>query len=63
MLAPALFNLFFDAVIAATLLAHPGAGVRTLYDLDGPLVGNRKKMRRGASIRDLEYADDLCSGE
>ena len=26
----------------------------------GPLVGNRKKMRRGIGIADLEYADDMA---
>ena len=31
-----------------------------LYDLDGPLVGNRKKMRREVSIKDLEYVDDMA---
>ena len=59
-LAPVLFNLFLDAVIAATLSKHHGSGIRMLYDLDGPLVGNRKKMRRSVSVRDLEYADDMA---
>ena len=59
-LAPVLFNLFLDAVIAATISKHPRSGIRMLYDLDGPLVGNRKKMRRSVSVRDLEYADDMA---
>ena len=59
-LAPVLFNLFFDAVIVATVSACPGSGVRMLFDLDGPLVGSRKKMRRRVNIRDLEYADDMA---
>ena len=59
-LAPVLFNLFFDAVIAATMSAHPGFGVRMLYGLDGPLVDNRKEMRREVSIKDLKYVDDMA---
>ena len=42
-LAPVLFILFFGAVNAAALSEQPGSGIRMLYDLDGPLVGNRKK--------------------
>ena len=57
-----LFNLFFDKIIAATLLAHPSFGVRMLFNLDGPLVGSRKKMRREVSIRDLEYVDNMALG-
>ena len=59
-LAPVLFNLFFDTVIAVAQLAHPSSGVRMLFNLDGPLVGGRKKMRREVIIRDLEYADDMA---
>ena len=55
-----LFNLFFDTVIAAALLAHLSSGVRWLFNLDGPLVGGRKEMRRKMSIRDLEYVDDMA---
>ena len=57
LLAPVLFNLFFDTVIAAAGLAHPSSSVRMLFNLDGPLVGGRKKMRREVGIRDLEYVD------
>ena len=41
-LAPGLFNLFFDAVIAATLSSHLHAGMKMLYNLEDPLVGSRR---------------------
>ena len=34
--------------------------MRTLFNLDGPLVGGGKEMRREVSIRDLEYGDDMA---
>ena len=49
MLAPVLFNLFFNSIIAAALLG-----------CFGPLVDSRKKTRREMSIRDFEYADDMA---
>ena len=59
-LAPVLFNLFFDTVITTTLSAYSGFGIRMLFDLDGPLVGSRKKVRRRVSVRYLEYTDDMA---
>ena len=47
-LAPALFNLFFDAVIAAITSTHPNASVRMLHGLKNQLVGSRRKMRGGS---------------
>ena len=58
-LAPTLFNLFSDAIIATALLRHPNCGVKILYNLGDELVGSRKKMRRDVLIQDLEYADDM----
>ena len=34
-LAPVLFNLFFDTITAATLSQHPGSGVRMLFNFGG----------------------------
>ena len=59
-LAPVLFNLFFDAVIAATLSEHPGAGMRMLYNPEGPLVWSRRKYGGEGNVQDLEYADDMA---
>ena len=44
-LAPVMFNLFFDMVLAATMSAHPIAGVKMLYSVEGPLVGSRWKIK------------------
>ena len=59
-LAPVLFNLFLDTVIAATMATYPNAGMRMLYSLEDPLVGSRKKMKREVNVRDLEYVDDIA---
>ena len=60
MLAPTLFNLFFDAVICMFLQKHPGHGLTVLYHPEAELVGNRKQMNCQTLIPDLEYADDMC---
>ena len=44
-LAPTLFNLFFDSVIAATLAQHPHCGVRVLYNL-GDELGEPEENER-----------------
>ena len=59
-LAPTLFNIFFDAVVTTTLTRHPQHGLRMLYNLDDELVGSRRKMRGSVLIQDLEYADDMA---
>ena len=59
-LAPVLFNLYFDAFVAATMFKYPGAGVKLLHDLEGPLVGNRRKMKGEINVQDLEYADNMA---
>ena len=60
MLAPVLFNLLFDAVIAAMLSSYPHAGMKMLYNLKGPLVGDRRKLRKVDNVSDLEYADNMA---
>ena len=42
-LAPNLFNLFFDAVIDIAVLKHPGIGVKMWFNTDAVLVRSRKK--------------------
>ena len=59
-LAPTLFNLFFDAVISMALERHPGYGVKVLYNQEAELVGSRKKMSCELILQDLEYADDMA---
>ena len=59
-LAPTLFNLFFDAVICMSLEKHPEHGITVLYHPEAELVGNRKQMNCRTLIPDLEYADDMC---
>ena len=59
-LAPTLFNLFFDAVIDMAVSKHPGHGVKMWFNTDAMLVGSRKKMKECVMIQDLEYADDMC---
>ena len=57
-LAPVLFNLILDTVIAVTMSSHPRGGRKMLYNLENPLVGGRRKMRERVNVSDLEYADD-----
>ena len=59
-LAPTLFNLFFDAVMCMAMQKHPGHGLAVLYHPEAELVGNRKRMHCQTLIPDLEYADDMC---
>ena len=59
-LAPTLFNLFFDAVIDMAVSKHPGHGAKMWFNTDAVLVGSRKKMKECVMIQDLEYADDMC---
>ena len=60
-LAPTLFNLYFDSVIRLVITDHqPDVGVCLSYFLDADLVGNRKKLISEVSESDLEYADDMA---
>ena len=60
MLAPTLFNLFFDAVVSMALERHPENGLTIFFNTNAELVGNRKQMRKQFLIPDLEYVDDMC---
>ena len=73
MLAPALFNLYFDVAIRMAIDKHcqEGRGVHIVYHLDANLVGNRKrmtmycmetwrKMTMETLVTDLEYANDMA---
>ena len=60
-LAPTLFNIYFDSVIRLVITDHqPDVGVCLSYLLDADLVGNRKKLTSEVSVSDLEYADDMA---
>ena len=60
-LAPTLFNLYFDLVIRMALEEHQkeGRGVRMAYLHDGKLVGNKRRFCWETLVSDLEYADDM----
>ena len=69
MLAPTLFNLFFDAVIRLAINDHhPGTGLSQYHFLNADQVGNWMKLTIEVSVSDLEYADymalisDSCDG-
>ena len=61
-LAPTLFNLYFDMVIRMSLDSHhmQNKGVGVAYLHDAKLVGNRRKLQFETLITDLEYADDMA---
>ena len=59
-LAPTLFNLFFNAIISMALARHPDCGLKVMYNQDTELVGNRRKLSRELHLQDLEYADDMA---
>ena len=61
-LAPALFNLYFDVVIRSAIEEHhqEGRGVHLVYHPEGRLVGERRKMTAQTLVTDLEYADDMA---
>ena len=59
-LAPTLFNLFFDTVIFMALERHLGYGVKVLYNQETQLAGSQKKMSSELILQDLEYADDMA---
>ena len=61
-LAPTLFNLYYDVAICIALEnSQPkGKGVRVAYLQGAKLVGNRRKLQHEAIISDLEYAVDMA---
>ena len=62
MLAPALFNLYFDIVIRMAIDKHcqEGRGVHIVYHPDAKLVGDHRKMTMETLVTDLEYVDDMA---
>ena len=61
-LAPTLFNFYFDVAIRMALEEHhqQGSGIRVAYLLDADLVGNRRIPKLETLVTDLEYADDMA---
>ena len=61
-LAPALFNLYFDIVIRSSIDGHyeEGQGVHVVHHPDAKLVGDRRKKTMETLVTDLEYADDMA---
>ena len=61
-LAPALFNLYFDIVILSSIdrCYEEGQGVHIVYHPDAKLVGDRRKKTMETLVTDLEYADDMA---
>ena len=61
-LAPTLFNLYFDVAIHMALEnGQPkGRGVRVACLHGAKLVGNRRKLQHEAINSDLEFADDMA---
>ena len=61
-LAPTLFNLYFDLVIHLALDVHhnQGRGIKVAYLHGANLVGNRRKLCDEVIVSDLEYADDMA---
>ena len=61
-LAPTLFNLYFDVVIRMSLDSHrmQNKGVDVAYLHDAKLVGNHRKLQFETLITDLEYTDDMA---
>ena len=62
MLAPTLFNLYFDVAIHVALDKHrmEGKGFKVAYLHDANLLGNRKTLKLQTLLTDLEYGDDMA---
>ena len=60
-LAPALFNLYFDVVIRMAIDKRcQGRVVHIVYHPDAKLVGDRRKLTMETLVTDLEYAEDMA---
>ena len=61
-LAPTLFNFYFDVAIRMALEEHrqQGSGIRVAYLLDADLVGIRRISKLETLVTDLEYADHMA---
>ena len=60
-LAPAVFNLYFDAVIHMALDNHRehNKGIVVVHLHNAMLVGNCRKLQLQTVVTDLEYANDI----
>ena len=58
MLAPTLFNLYFDIIIHMALAEHldEGKGVEMMYLQGGKLVGNHRKLSQSVYSRSLIWS-------
>ena len=62
MLAPTLFNFYFDTATHMALDIHrqEERGIKVAYLLDADLVGNRRSLKLETLVTDLEYADNMA---
>ena len=61
-LAPTLFNFYFNTAIHIAMDVHrqEERGIKVAYLLDADLVGNRQSLKLETLVTDLEYADDMA---
>ena len=61
-LAPTLFNFYFNTAIHMALDVHrqEERGIKVAYLLDADLVGNRWSLKLEILVTDLEYADNMA---
>ena len=59
-LAPTLFNFYFDVAIHLALSEHEGKEVKFAYLHNADLVGNHRILREESIVSELEYADDTA---
>ena len=62
MLAPVLFNLYFNVAIHMALDKHRSRrmGIKVAYLYDADLVENRKTLRFESLVTDLEDVDNMA---
>ncbi len=61
MLAPTLFNLYFNLVIGQWRERCIEFGVNILYKCGGKLVGERTRRPLTATVSELQFADDIAT--
>ncbi len=61
MLAPTLFNLYFNLVIRQWQEKCRDVGVEVLYKCGGKLVGERTRRPDKMTVTKLQFADDLAA--
>ena len=61
-LAPTLFNFYFDTAIQMAMNVHrqEERGINVAYLLDADLMGKRESLKLETLVADLEYADDMA---